>query len=159
MRCPACDGDLIPVETEGHYGTRLEVDACTSCGGFWLDAGEPVALGHQAATALDGGVDLSEVDTEPREDFRACPRCGRALEEVTGGRLPAGLRLDTCRQCRGMWFDRGELLVFKSGLEARRRRVRDEQMKKLRAERTRRMGQPARGYSPGGAAMMLLHLL
>jgi uncharacterized protein len=34
-----------------------------------------------------------------------CPACGGALVELER----SGVRIDACRQCRGVWLDRGEL--------------------------------------------------
>jgi Zn-finger nucleic acid-binding protein len=34
-----------------------------------------------------------------------CPRCGTVLQE----RTRAGVVVDACGRCRGMWLDRGEL--------------------------------------------------
>jgi uncharacterized protein len=34
-----------------------------------------------------------------------CPSCGGQLVELER----AGVRIDACRQCRGVWLDRGEL--------------------------------------------------
>lgn len=119
--CPACEGELAPVDTAGHYGTRMVVTSCRQCLGFWLEAIEVVGIGHDAVTELEGDADLGRVCTTPRSDFRACPKCRTALAEVTGGLAPEGLQVDTCPSCNGMWFDRGELLVYKSALEQRRK--------------------------------------
>jgi Zn-finger nucleic acid-binding protein len=34
-----------------------------------------------------------------------CPNCGGQLVDVAR----SGVRIDACRQCRGVWLDRGEL--------------------------------------------------
>jgi hypothetical protein len=34
-----------------------------------------------------------------------CPQCGVLLNEIT----KAGVQIDMCDQCLGMWLDRGEL--------------------------------------------------
>jgi Zn-finger nucleic acid-binding protein len=34
-----------------------------------------------------------------------CPSCGGELVEIER----SGVRIDACRQCRGVWLDRGEL--------------------------------------------------
>ena len=121
MNCPACSGDLTPVETQTHYGTRMVVDSCAQCRGFWLEGVESVGIGHSAVTELEGDADLGAISTERRSDFRKCPKCGTGLAEFTGAGMPEGLHVDTCTMCNGMWFDRGELLVYKSSLEQRRK--------------------------------------
>lgn len=35
MQCPRCNQDLIEVKKHG-----VVIDACTACGGIWLDKGE-----------------------------------------------------------------------------------------------------------------------
>jgi uncharacterized protein len=40
----------------------------------------------------------------PDGDMR-CPACGGQLVELER----AGVKIDACRQCRGVWLDRGEL--------------------------------------------------
>ena len=148
MQCPACSGGLIPVEVSNHYGSPIELDTCLECQGFWLDRGETKGLAYKATTKLEGAADLDEVRSAPRSDVRMCPRCGVALREVSGGVLPEGIHVDVCGECRGRWFDRGELLVVKSALEARRKRkIKDEQAKLqdgARREATRRAMQPPR---------------
>ncbi len=135
MNCPACSGDLQPVDTEGHYGTRLVVDSCAQCRGFWLERIEPVSIGHQAVTDLEGDADLGAISTQRRSDFRKCPKCQTGLAEFTGAGMPEGLHVDTCTTCDGMWFDRGELLVYKSGLEQKRKARNEQAFKERSAKR------------------------
>jgi Zn-finger nucleic acid-binding protein len=40
-----------------------------------------------------------------RHDEMICPACGGRLVEIER----SGVRVDACRQCRGVWLDRGEL--------------------------------------------------
>ena len=72
------------------------------------------------------------IATQPRDDFRGCPQCRTALEEITGGQVPDGLHIDTCHTCYGLWFDRGELLIYKSGLEAKRKTMRTKEIEASR---------------------------
>lgn len=135
MMCPACQGELAPIDTQGHYGTRLTVDSCLQCLGFWLEAIEPASIGHAAVTDLEGDANLNDIVTQPRSDFRGCPQCRVALEEITGGNVPEGLHVDTCPQCHGMWFDRGELLVYKSVLEQKRKAQNETDLTSLAKQR------------------------
>lgn len=53
-----------------------------------------------------------------------CPRCGVALSE----RTRAGVVVDACSRCRGVWLDRGELEMLVAefhtyGRETRRWRI------------------------------------
>lgn len=135
--CPACPGQLIPVETTGHYGARMTVRTCVECRGFWVEAQAPKALAQEAVATLEGDADLGAITAGPRTGTRLCPACEIALKEVKGGRLPEGLHVDRCRSCHGLWFDRGELLVYKSALEARRNQQRHDAQEEMRGSRRR----------------------
>jgi hypothetical protein len=37
--------------------------------------------------------------------YMKCPKCGMALEEIEF----AGVKVDKCFACEGMWFDKGEV--------------------------------------------------
>jgi Zn-finger nucleic acid-binding protein len=43
---------------------------------------------------------------------RHCPSCSKPLTEFVARHEKQSLRLDLCRSCQLMWFDRGELEVF-----------------------------------------------
>lgn len=48
---------------------------------------------------------MSEPIHSHRNSALACPVCRAPLQEIT----KAGVAIDTCGQCRGVWLDRGEL--------------------------------------------------
>ena len=69
-----------------------------------------------------------------------CPACGGQLLEIER----SGVRVDACRQCRGVWLDRGEL----DRIVERERRVVagvDDDEESFVREMTGR-GRPSRGY-------------
>src|SRR5206468_4091135 len=89
---------------------ELEIDSCTQCGGLWFDA-------HELASFLHSDP-LKErflwVDREPPHmggahplDIvpRNCPRDKMVLQQ----KIFAGITLDRCPQCEGLWFDGGEV--------------------------------------------------
>jgi Zn-finger nucleic acid-binding protein len=43
---------------------------------------------------------------------RRCPSCSKPLREFVAVHEKQSLRLDLCRPCQLMWFDRGEMEVF-----------------------------------------------
>ncbi len=61
-----------------------------------------------------------------------CPRC--AIELV--GRTRAGVVVDICDRCRGVWFDRGELEKVLAAL-----REGEQERTLLQAERRRSQGE------------------
>lgn len=56
-------------------------------------------------------IDRQLHDPHPVFSDKHCPQCGKPLSVVT----VRNLRIDCCRQCRGIWFDPGELQML-SGL-------------------------------------------
>lgn len=77
LTCPSCAEPLL----RGSYA-RIEVDACRSCKGMFLDAHE-----------LEGVVDPTTT--------RPCPKCNAPMraEEING--VPA----NSCRGCGGRWLE------------------------------------------------------
>lgn len=103
--CPRCNTTL----TESLVG-EIHVDGCYSCGGVWFDNQELNTVARTQTTglaALDDmfapGAKTALTQTECR-----CPVCSVALYEFEFPHSP-GIRLDACPQCRGIWFDDGEL--------------------------------------------------
>lgn len=108
IRCPR-DG----AELELHYKAagKLEVDACTQCAGVWLDSAE---LAELCPTVSHLPERRDEVAFTPEvlgaEPF-PCPRCppleGGARVLAKPIRV-AGLLIDFCLACGGVWLDASE---------------------------------------------------
>jgi len=106
LRCPR---DHTPVallrESGGKYA--FFIDYCEHCGGTWLDHGEFSKLvGSTEAERV-----LEEYASGPSR--LKCPRDTTAMAV----RPIAGIVIDVCPKCHGMWFDRRELDVAKKGTE------------------------------------------
>ncbi len=139
LRCPKCREILEQREAAGHYGAKLSLFQCPECSGIWVDKDAVFAVSRDSALDLESDVDLDDIVTEPREAAEFCPRCGVYLTEQTGGGLPKGLRLDYCNNCHGFWFDKGELMIYKSYLEEKRKKFsQSEAEKRERMERRQR---------------------
>ena len=117
-------------EAKGHYGALMHIFQCGGCLGLWVDGDVVVAISHDSALEAEAEVNFEEILTEPREIPIMCPRCEIKLMEQTGGRLPQGLRIDYCRSCSGYWFDKGELMIYKSHLENKRKKFRQNEEEK-----------------------------
>ncbi|MDY7229176.1 zf-TFIIB domain-containing protein [Hyalangium rubrum] len=77
-------------------GAEVELERCTSCGGFWGERGRiQDAFGPPAQYELVGGM-----------THRRCVLC-RIL--MTPAQLPAGIAVEVCSACRGMFLDKDEL--------------------------------------------------
>ena len=100
MQCPVCKTDtLLPMEQDG-----VELDFCSGCKGIWFDQGE-------AAFYLETTTDmpaLRNVLESAADTQKNCPKCDTPMVEVDYVR-GAGLRLDVCVGCRGIFVDGGEL--------------------------------------------------
>jgi Zn-finger nucleic acid-binding protein len=142
--CPVCIGVAMEkVHVEGG-GSSLTLDYCPRCGGLWFDRGEvghlatrkPSSLApHVSAPAervrppcvechapLDRDAETCEVCGH--RNVLDCPVCASEMER----REHAGLVLDFCRRCHGVWFDNAELsaiwrvnLAKNNALSGRRR--------------------------------------
>ena len=106
LGCPVCKGQKLELLKDSTSG--LEVDSCPSCMGVWFDASELAKFYQspelqQRLTPVGGGSVHHTYELSARA--RACPRCRKAMDRPYVG----GIALDVCRECRGIWFDDGEL--------------------------------------------------
>jgi FtsH-binding integral membrane protein len=97
IACPKCRGYMYPGRHQG-----VELDLCSGCHGIWLDRDE-------LSTITGKPGDLPEPAASTPTPY-ACPRCGGALEERPYTSR-ADLKVDVCRSCRGVYLDKGELLM------------------------------------------------
>jgi Zn-finger nucleic acid-binding protein len=123
--CPVCVGARMEkIHIRDKAGT-LTLDTCPRCGGLWFERGEvgqlttrkPSSLSSHVATRTDrvrppclGCHSPLDRDAEKcgvcgQRNVLHCPSCDREMER----REHAGLILDFCRHCHGVWFDNAEL--------------------------------------------------
>lgn len=111
LRCPACRNIALKAQTDPV--TRLEIDSCPSCRGLWFDAHElqrflksdNLKTRFMWSEAVEPLASVGYVINTTR---RTCPRCKVAMAE----KLYAGVTLDFCNQCEGLWFDDGEVRLI-----------------------------------------------
>ncbi len=108
MDCPRCEQTLV-ARTLAHS----TVDECGTCGGIWFDEGELQDARDEADPdlswqALDVFTDASRFALS--RSSRPCPRC--LLPMATVDYDDAGLQLDSCPTCEGIWFDQGEFAAL-----------------------------------------------
>ena len=53
-----------------------------------------------------------------------CPSCAQMLKEFTAGEYNRAARLDLCKACQLIWFDRNELEMFLGAEKERHREIR-----------------------------------
>lgn len=124
LPCPVCLGTTMDKVKLGPGG-ELELDHCGRCGGIWLEHGEvqrlrdlPKAELWRHVAPRQGAFRMRCHDCHaPLEraeekcpgcgwsNVLDCPGCGRAMRVESHD----GLRLDVCRDCKGVWFDHHEL--------------------------------------------------
>jgi len=56
-------------------------------------------------TGLDAKRAEQEAASGKNQNWMKCPKCGKDLEEVA----LAGIKVDQCTNCLGIYFDKGEL--------------------------------------------------
>ncbi len=102
--CPKCHEPMRELRAG-----KAVVDRCEKCYGIWLDEGERLKL--LADKALVRGLDIGsvEVGQEQNEIVEVdCPRCAKPMQHVTDS-AQKHIGYELCRECRGSFFDAGEL--------------------------------------------------
>lgn len=99
--CPGCSAQMRPFPAG-----KVELDRCTFCSGLWFDGGELEALlGRKLPATLDPDVITS----------RRCPADQTSMQAA----VVAGLRVEFCTQCHGVFLDDGELVALNGGKPVR----------------------------------------
>ena len=44
LKCPSCRADMAAVPLDAHYGATMQLDACHTCHGLWVDDRETLRL-------------------------------------------------------------------------------------------------------------------
>lgn len=109
VQCPGCKQYMFPVDIKG-----VQVDYCKmGCQSIWLDAAEDRELKEKFTWSWGLNKIIHHYKKRPireilAEEKRLCPRCNDYLEQME---FPPGmdLYLDICTQCKGIFFDKGEL--------------------------------------------------
>ena len=99
LPCPRCSG--VPLSAR-MTAQGVEIDACPSCGGIWLDRGEIfhfVANRRSFASLLERGL------AQGRPGPLKSPKTGAPMTRIAIGRT----EIDLCPGSEGIWFDKGEL--------------------------------------------------
>jgi uncharacterized protein len=107
MLCPRDKTSL----TEQRYEAHVQVDACGTCGGMWLDDGELEAI--QESRERDHRRDLDAMPdlvgaVGAHAEPGACPKCGAVMESREYAHC-SRIVVDVCPEGHGIWLDGGEL--------------------------------------------------
>jgi Zn-finger nucleic acid-binding protein len=98
-----CPKDWSPLRKERRdvLLSNVELDACPTCHGIFLDKGE--------IKTLTGSSDLHKLLSKylgvDSDSQLVCPNCGGLMDGEDAG----DIRVDVCIHCYGVWLDAGEL--------------------------------------------------
>jgi len=124
--CPVCLGVKMAKVRLGSE-PKLVIDHCKRCGGTWFDEGEVPKLRQIDEKKVRQKIELDARERAMRcqscdamidRNVAKCPACGwknvidcpicqRPMQHVL---YQGKLHLDACKHCRGVWFDRIELV-------------------------------------------------
>lgn len=106
MKCIVCEDKMKKCAMFG-----VLVDFCSACDGVWLDRNEFATI-----VAMDQKTTRTELLERARQEEKdeslkvvsyrgLCQRCGSPVSQCNFH----GVKIDKCKTCGGMFFERGEL--------------------------------------------------
>jgi Zn-finger nucleic acid-binding protein len=107
VSCPVCDAHLVDALME-----QQRVLYCKRCHGVLVSHDDFLIIIRRRRARYHGPPDRpSPVDPEQLKRKTSCPRCRKRMEThpYYG---PGNAVIDTCGQCKLIWFDRGEIAVL-----------------------------------------------
>lgn len=107
-KCPVCDIELISKDYEG-----FRLMQCDKCGGHLVSAQrleslKRLATKDQTELQADASTNFKHSTT----NFLRCPRCHLMMEKESIDIPVVELQTDTCRSCKLIWLDGGELALL-----------------------------------------------
>jgi len=115
MKCPDCREELKEVFTTSHYGAKIVLDQCFSCGGIWFDNFELHPIPKKEIQKIEKmNTDKLQENSFLGKGNNLCPKCSVKLEIFKDYNFPKQLEAEYCQKCSGLWMNRGEATDFKS---------------------------------------------
>lgn len=128
--CPVCLGTkLLKLDIGNH---SLILDFCRRCGGIWFDHGELQALRRLESNVIFNRIELKDQTFNMqchschhlmKRNASNCKNCGWKNEidcpvcaKLMNVKTIAGMQLDYCKSCKGVWFDNIELSEIWNGV-------------------------------------------
>ncbi|MCC6897375.1 MAG: zf-TFIIB domain-containing protein [Polyangiaceae bacterium] len=119
----SCPRDRSALEPQT-YEAKIEIDACPTCRGVWLDKGELEAI--QEAKEQDYSKTLAELPDSVARSINkvaqaasgpvGCPKCGAEMA-VREYAYCSQIVIDACPEGCGIWLDAGELQALEKFFE------------------------------------------
>jgi len=95
--CPECSGAFVLISS-----ASVDIDACLSCGSFWLDHGELKTLTHRVA-------DIQTQQGPVAPSRYKCPVCQTQMKQHRF-LVQNELLVDKCPENHGIYLERDELV-------------------------------------------------
>ncbi len=105
--CHECDANLDEIDLHGQ-----RVDKCPKCFGIFFDEGELDKIIHLIELYQGMKLEEGDIDSVPEEEHRRVVRCPEHDEPMVPMDV-AGLTIDKCPVCEGIWLDNGEITALK----------------------------------------------
>lgn len=120
--CPECNLRISKTVVSG-----VELDVCRVCSGIWFDYNE---LSQIVGMLKKQGCEISgflfeRADCTSHQRRRLCPKCRKSMEIIDYG----GVEVDICKECRGIWLDKGELMEIMTRTPAQKMVIPEELQK------------------------------
>ena len=120
--CPACHKPMKKIYLEGQ---KFNVDICLDgCGGIYLDNREIKKIDEKQEdiTPIIEAIKNKQFEKVDETAKRICPVCGHLMVKNHSSHL-ANILIDECYNCGGKFFDKGELIKFRSEFETEDERI------------------------------------
>jgi len=121
-KCPDCGRDLREVIASSRYGIKMKLDQCFECGGIWFDNLELYPLPKDEIERIESiKLDKLQEDSCLGTGKKMCPKCKIELENFKDYNFPKDLEAEHCKECGGIWMNRGEAVEFKEWQEEKKK--------------------------------------
>ena len=105
--CYECDAQTNEIDFHGE-----KVDKCEKCGGLFFDKGELSKIVHLAEVFHNIHIEEEDIDSVPQAEHQRIVYCPADKSEMKPMDI-AGLIIDVCPDCGGVWLDDGEISALK----------------------------------------------
>ena len=95
-----------------------DVYSCSKCKGVWFSKSDLLNVFSTVSDDANSKLDEMFSSAQRAKTSLSCPEnCGSPLDELNVEKLS----LDVCRECKGLWFDPGELDTLAGRVKSRRK--------------------------------------
>lgn len=127
MDCPNCQTKMNEIATKSKYGAKIFIDQCPNCGGLWFDGMEMYQVQKDTADLIDK-IDKEKLikNTVVKKNI-LCPKDSALLRVFSDLNFPAFIKVESCPQCGGFFFNRGEYKEFYEERQKRTQAIKKEE--------------------------------